>query len=335
VTARLLLALWALVAALAAGGPARADDFEPAYLQIVEREGQTYDVLWKVPALGAGQALRVTPVIPGAAGLGRVHTGYAEGVAVKRWRVRVDGGLEGRTIVFTGLSEARIDVLARLTRADGSVQLERVLAYDPRFVVEASPGRFEVMRTYTVLGIEHILLGFDHLCFVLALVLIVRGTRRLVLTVTTFTLAHSVTLVLATLEVIHVPGPPVEAVIALSIVFVASEILQQRRGREGLAARQPWLMAAGFGLLHGLGFAGALAEVGLPANAIPLALLFFNVGVEIGQLLFIACVLAIGRLVPLLVAGRMDLRPAGVAIPYLIGTVASFWAIERVVGFWS
>jgi hydrogenase/urease accessory protein HupE len=335
VTARWLLALVALMAALAASAPARADDFQPAYLQIVERDGHVYEVLWKVPALSAGQALKVMPVIPAATALGRVHTGYADGVAVKRWRVRVDGGLEGRAIAFTGLSEARIDVLARLTRADGSVQLERVLAYDPRFVVEASPGRFEVARTYTVLGIEHILLGFDHLCFVLALVLIVRGTRRLILTVTTFTLAHSVTLVLATLEVIHVPGPPVEAVIALSIVFVANEILQQRRGREGLAARQPWLVAAGFGLLHGLGFAGALAEVGLPANAIPLALLFFNLGVEIGQLMFIAFVLAIGRGVPLLVAGRADLRHARVAVAYLIGSVASFWTIERVVGFWS
>jgi hydrogenase/urease accessory protein HupE len=335
VTGRLVLALLALAALIAASAPARADDFQPAYLQVVERAGHTYDVLWKVPALSAGQALRVSPVFPSATELGHVHTSFANGVAVKRWRVRVAGGLEGKAIAFSGLSDARIDVLARLTRADGSVQLERVLAFDPRFEVRASPGRFEVVQTYTILGIEHILLGFDHLCFVLALVLIVRGTRRLVLTVTTFTLAHSVTLALATLEVIRVPGPPVEAVIALSIVFLASEILQQRRGREGLAARQPWLVAAGFGLLHGLGFAGALAEVGLPANAIPLALLFFNLGVEIGQLLFIVCALTLARAVPLLVAGRLDLRPAGVVIPYLIGGVASYWAIERVAGFWS
>ena len=149
--------------------------------------------------------------------------------------------------------------------------------------------------TYTVLGIEHILTGVDHLMFVLALIMLVRGTRRLLVTVTAFTLAHSITLALATLGIIHVPGPPVEATIALSIVFVASEIVQGLRGHEGLAAKKPWLVAFSFGLLHGLGFAGALAEVGLPVNAIPLALLFFNIGVEIGQLLFIAAVIAAAR----------------------------------------
>ena len=158
-------------------------------------------------------------------------------------------------------------------------------------------------RTYTLLGVEHILTGFDHLCFVLALVLIVGFNRRLFWTVTAFTLAHSITLALATLGVIHVPGPPVEATIALSIVFVASEIVQQQRGREGLASKQPWLVAFAFGLLHGLGFAGALAEIGLPANAIPLALLFFNIGVEIGQLLFIAAVFAATRLLFLAAKG--------------------------------
>jgi hydrogenase/urease accessory protein HupE len=335
VTGRLLLALLGLLLSLGAGQPARADDFRPAYLQMIEGEDHSYDVLWKVPALSANETLRVTPVFPSAIELDRPHNSYSDGAAVTSWRIRVDGGLEGKTIEFAGLSQARIDVLARLTRADGSVQLERIMAYDPRFEVEASPGAFEVVRTYTVLGIEHILTGFDHLCFVLALVLIVRGKRRLFWTVTTFTLAHSVTLALATLGVIHIPGPPVEAVIALSIVFVASEVLQQRRGREGLAARQPWIMAAGFGLLHGLGFAGALAEVGLPPNAIPLSLLFFNVGVEIGQLLFIACVLLVARAVPLLAAGRIDLRPVAIAAPYAIGIVASYWVIERIAGFWS
>jgi len=225
-------------------------------------------------------------------------------------------------------------VLARLARSDGSVQLERILPIDPHFLVEASPGAFEVVWTYTELGIEHILTGFDHLCFVLALMLIVRGTKRLVWTVTAFTLAHSLTLALATLGVIHVPGPPVEATIALSIMFVASEVIQQQRGREGLAAKQPWLVAFAFGLLHGLGFAGALAQIGLPANAIPLALLFFNVGVEIGQLLFIAAVLAVTRLLYRLVASSVELRRATVIPAYMIGGIASYWVIERVSNFW-
>jgi len=200
----------------------------------------------------------------------------------------------------------------------------------------ASPGAFEVVRTYLLLGIEHILTGFDHLCFVLALVMIVGFNRRLFWTVTAFTLAHSITLALATIGVIHVPRPPVEAAIALSIVFVASEIVQQQRGRKGLAATKPWLVAFSFGLLHGLGFASALAEIGLPTNSIPLALLFFNVGVEIGQLLFIAAVFAATRLLFLLAKSRhLDLRRAAIVPAYLIGGVASYWVVERVFTFWS
>jgi hydrogenase/urease accessory protein HupE len=225
-------------------------------------------------------------------------------------------------------------VLARLTRTDGSVQLERITAFDPQFVVKSTPGPFEVVQTYTVLGIEHILTGFDHLCFVLALVLLVRGYRRLFWTVTAFTLAHSLTLALATLDLVHVPGPPVEATIALSIVFVASEIIQMHRGREGLAARQPWLVAFAFGLLHGLGFAGALAEVGLPQNSIPLALLFFNVGVELGQLFFIFAILVLVRVMSLIAADRIELRRLVRVPAYLIGAIASYWAIERISNFW-
>ena len=192
---------------------------------------------------------------------------------------------------FPGLAATRIDVLVRLARSDGTTQLGRVLVLDPQFVFSASPGAMEVARTYTVLGIEHILSGVDHLLFVLALVMLVRGTRRLVATITAFTLAHSLTLAAASLGFVSVPGPPVEATIALSIMFVAAEIVRARQGRPGLTQRYPWLVAFSFGLLHGLGFAGALAEVGLPPLSIPLALLFFNVGVEIGQLLFVAAVL--------------------------------------------
>ena len=330
----LLLAL-ALVATLFTSTLALADDFRPAYLQISQSSATTYDVLWKVPALGEDAVLKVRPKFPpGTTNLTPQRSSYANGVAVQRWRIEVPGGLEGKAIAFPGLSETRVDVLARLVRADGSVQLERILAVDPRFQVKASPGAFEVVQTYTLLGIEHILTGFDHLCFVLALVIIVGFNRRLFWTVTAFTLAHSFTLALATLGVIHVPGPPVEATIALSIVFVASEIIQKQHGREGLATKKPWLIAFGFGLLHGLGFAGALAEIGLPANSIPLALLFFNFGVEIGQLMFIAVVLGATRLLFLAVANRIDLRAAAIVPAYLIGGIASYWVIERVSNFW-
>ena len=331
-----LLFVLILFAISMAPNPARADDFRPAYLQVTQKGRTSFDVLWKAPAMSEDALLKVQPQFPpGTFNSSRQRNSYADGIAVQRWSVEVPGGLEGKTISFPGLSASRIDVLARLERADGSVQLERILAMDPQFEVEASPGPFEVVQTYTVLGIGHILLGFDHLCFVLALILIVRGTRRLIWTVTAFTVAHSITLALATLEVIHIPRPPVEATIALSIVFVANEIIQQRRGREGLASRRPWLVAFTFGLLHGLGFAGALAEVGLPSNAIPLALLFFNVGVEIGQLLFIAAVSLALRLLLRLAEPRSELSNATVVTAYAIGGLASYWLIERVTGFWS
>lgn len=332
---RWLMLMLALAASLIAAVPALADDFRPAYLQISQSGATSYDVLWKVPALGEDAVLKVRPKFPtGTTNLALQRSSYADGVAVQRWRINVPGGLEGKAITFPGLSETRIDVLARLERDDGTIQLERILPVDPIFLVKASPGAFEVVQTYTVLGIEHILTGFDHLCFVLSLVMIVGFNRRLVWTVTAFTVAHSITLALATVGVIHVPRPPVEATIALSIVFVASEIIQQQRGREGLAAKHPWIVAFAFGLLHGLGFAGALAEVGLPANAIPLALLFFNIGVEVGQLLFIAAVLLAMGLLSRLAAPRTELRHAVVLTAYFIGGIASYWVIERVSNFW-
>lgn len=328
--------LLALASALILAAPASADDFRPAYLQLSQTSPTTYDVLWKIPAQGENATLNVRPAFPaGTDNLTAQRSSFNDGIAVQRWRVAIAGGLEGKTITFSGLSDVRIDVLARLTRSDGSVQLERISPSDAEFVVKSSPGAFEVVQTYGLLGISHILAGFDHLSFVLALVLIVGFNRRLIWTVTAFTLAHSITLALATLGIVHVPGPPVEAIIALSIVFVAIEIIQQQRGRHGLAAKKPWLVAFPFGLLHGLGFAGALSEIGLPAGSIPLALLFFNIGVEIGQLLFIAAVFATSRLFIALVSRkRLDLRLATTAVAYGIGGIASYWTVERLAGFW-
>ena len=185
-------------------------------------------------------------------------------------------------------------------------------------------------KRYTVLGIEHILEGYDHLLFVLALLLVVQSSWMLVKTITAFTVAHSITLALATLGFVSVPSRPVEAAIALSIVFLSLEILGARRGRIGLTYRKPWIVAFGFGLLHGFGFAGALSEIGLPQSEIPVALLFFNVGVEIGQLLFVAGVLILRSLwwklsVPLP-------RQAALVPAYLIGTIAAYWLLERVTG---
>ena len=206
------------------------------------------------------------------------------------------GGLVGQEIRIDGLISGVSDVIARVERQDGTSQMERLLPESPQFTVEAPAGTAEVAWSYLVLGIEHILGGVDHLLFVLALLLIVRGGKRILITVTAFTVAHSITLVAATLGWVHVPGPPVEAMIALSIVFVAAEIVRGLRGKPGLTARAPWVVAFSFGLLHGFGFAGALAEVGLPQKAIPVALLTFNVGVELGQLIFVAFVVAVRAL---------------------------------------
>ena len=203
----------------------------------------------------------------------------------------------------------------------------------PFELAQASNPFFEIVRqtppagAYLGLGVEHILLGIDHLLFVLGLMLLVPGTRRLVATVTAFTIAHSVTLALAVLGVVNVPSGPVEAIIALSIFFVAAEIVLLRHGKGAMTARVPWIVAGTFGLLHGFGFAGAIAEVGLPHGDVPLALLLFNLGVEAGQLAFIAVVLGV-----LSLARRLPThtpRWAGFAVPYAMGSIALFWVLER------
>jgi hydrogenase/urease accessory protein HupE len=325
--ALLLLALCSLAA---------ADQFRPAYLQLTQTGAESYEVLWKAPALDENTPLRLRPVFPaGAVEAGITRRTFSAGMLVEHWQLTMPGGLNGQAIAFPELPGSGIDLLVRVERLDGSEQLDRVLPAFPSFTPTPSPSSFEVARTYTWIGVEHILMGFDHLLFVLALVMIVRSTRTLLITVTAFTVAHSITLSLATLDVVHVPSAPVEAIIALSIVFVASEIIQQRRGREGLASRQPWLVAFSFGLLHGFGFAGALAEVGLPENAIPMALLFFNLGVEIGQVLFVLAVLVAYRLLKRLVGGRFDIARLEPIPVYFIGGLASFWVFERVSGFWS
>jgi hydrogenase/urease accessory protein HupE len=246
--------------------------------------------------------------------------------------VTCPGGLVGGTITIDGLSGTMTDVLVRLERLDGSSQVERLTPAAPSFVVARVPSKLDVAGTYLHLGVEHILLGIDHLLFVLALLILVDGRKRLIGTVTAFTVAHSLTLAAATLGLVHVPQRPVEAVIALSIVFVAGEIAHARQGRPGVTQRWPWIVAFVFGLLHGFGFAGALSEIGLPQQAIPLALLVFNIGVELGQLLFIAAALALAALV-----SRTPIpHPAWAwRLPaYGIGSIATFWMIERVAGFW-
>ena len=314
-----------------AATPAAAHEVRPAYLELRESAAGELDLLWKTPMVGD---LRL-PVWPQLSGAGEeiapVATRKSGGAALQTWRLRLDGPLRGRTLRIDGLSATMTDVLVRAELADGTSWIERLTPQAPETTIPPRQGAGEVAATYLKLGVEHILLGIDHLLFVLALLLVTDGALRLVKTVTAFTVAHSITLALATLGFVHVPSAPVEAVIALSIVFVAAEIVRARRGAAGLTTRSPWIVAFAFGLLHGFGFAGALSEIGLPQGQIPLALLLFNVGVEAGQLLFVAAVLAY---VALARRARLELpRWAQLAPPYAIGSLATFWVIERVAGF--
>ena len=313
-----------------------AHEVRPAYLELRQTALERYSALWKVPGLGENLHLGLYVELPlTCTNATEPHALMANNAFTERWTFKCNGGLRGGTIHIAGLAATMTDVLVRVVRLDGTTQITRIRPSDPSFVVEAELGGLEVARTYLVLGVEHILTGVDHLLFVLSLVILVKGTRRLIATVTAFTLAHSLTLAGATLGFVHVPGPPVEAAIALSILFMAAEILHSRRDKTGLMERFPWIVAFTFGLLHGFGFAGALSEVGLPQSAIPVALLFFNIGVELGQLLFIASVFAIMRLAQLLLRRIRIPQPtwAWRVPPYAIGSAAAFWIIQRIAAF--
>lgn len=329
---KLLILAWLV----AFGHNALAHEVRPAYLEIRQTGPESYDVLWKVPALGEDARLALYVELPeGTQDLTEPRSTFNGGAFFERRSVRRDRGLDGHSIAIEGLSATATDVLVRIENLDGATQVERLSPTKTSFVVQAAPGSLEVAATYLRLGIEHILLGYDHLLFVFALLILVRTWRRVALTVTAFTVAHSITLAAATLGFVDAPGPPVEAAIALSILLVAVEIVDARRGMPSLTAGWPWLVAFCFGLLHGFGFAGALAEVGLPHHAIPFALLFFNLGVEVGQLSFVAAALTLALA---LKAAALRLKPDvlqrsiyrfDVTAAYAIGAVAAFWLIGR------
>jgi hydrogenase/urease accessory protein HupE len=310
-----------------------AHESRPAYLEINQSETAVFDVLWRRPAIGE-RVLSMQPVFPPhCTQLGQRARYPQPGALTERWLIDCGThGLVGHEIGIAGLQTTLTDVLVRLTFADAVTYTQVLRPNLTAFIVEGTPSKWAVSADYFRLGVEHILGGIDHLLFVLALLLIVDGTRRLIATVTAFTIAHSLTLAAATLGWVHVPQQPVEAVIALSIVFVAAEILHVRQGRASMTRRWPWLVAFSFGLLHGFGFAGALAEVGLPQREIPLALLAFNIGVEAGQILFIFAVLVLLYVFKRFAAGPV--RWAMPAAAYGIGGMSAYWIIDRVSGFW-
>jgi len=329
------IAARSLVVLLAALPAAHAHEVRPAYLEVKETAPGQFSVLWRTPVL-AGMRLPVALKLPDGVSdvKDRTTQELADSLLERRWIDAGANGLAGKRIEFPGLQLTITDVLVRVEMLDGRTWSTLVRPSQAWIEIAATPSGWEVAGTYLRLGIEHILGGVDHLLFVLALVLLVKGWRRLIGTITAFTVAHSITLAAATLGWVQMPGPPVEACIALSIALVAAELLRTH-DRASLALRWPWLIAFAFGLLHGLGFAGALREIGLPQQAIPLALFFFNAGVELGQLLFIAAVLAFAALARR-IARRLAAPPPAWTWrvpPYAIGGVAGFWVIQRIAAF--
>jgi hypothetical protein len=332
-TARRLLPWLGALACLFAAFATFAHESRPAYLQVDEIAPNRYTILWRTPN-NAGQRLPVILALPDD-----VHDVSPRTVRelpdsrIEHRIVQSRSGLPGQRIAFVGLQGTITDVLVRVQLLNGEQSTTLVHPSDASVEVPRKRSLAEVARSYIAFGVEHILGGVDHLLFVLGLLLIVHGGKRIVATITAFTVAHSITLAAATRGWVQVPPAPVEAIIALSIVFIAVEIVRGMRGHPGITARAPWLVAFSFGLLHGFGFAGALAEVGLPQQAIPLALLCFNVGVELGQLLFVGVVLtlmAAWRRMPISTPRWLPW-----VTPYAIGGVAAFWMLQRVGTFWG
>jgi hydrogenase/urease accessory protein HupE len=317
----------------------RAHALEPGFLEITPYGASEWRVTWRKPQV-QGQPMAIDAVLPEACSPRRGGVPTFDGRAfLTGWVATCETGLAGGEIRIEGLERTRTDVLVRYaTSSDATPQARRLTAASPAFLVPAEPGPLGVAAGYFALGVDHILKGIDHLLFVLMLLLLIRDWRPLLAAITSFTVAHSISLGAASLGWIVVPAPPVEAIVALSIAFLAAELLHEGGQRQRLSERYPWAVAFAFGLLHGLGFARALLEVGLPEGDVPLALLAFNIGVEAGQLLFIALALALGaafaRLYPTIAKGLSTPGAVGLrTLSYGVGTLAAFWTVERVAGF--
>jgi hydrogenase/urease accessory protein HupE len=324
---RALLLAAALV--LAEAGPAVAHEARPGFLELRETGPETYSFLWKKPT-GGELEIQIAPVIPKDCRLARSdRQQLSPGAVIVRGTLSCTGGLAGKTIVIAGLEATITDVLVRLHHADGSLESHLLRPTTPSVTLGSVTTAADRALGYVQLGVQHILLGVDHLLFVLGLMLIVSDRWMLVKTITSFTLAHSITLAIATLGCASAPLPPLNAAIALSILFLGPEIVRTWRGESSFAIRHPWVVAFAFGLLHGFGFASGLAAMGLPKAEIPLALLLFNVGVELGQVAFVLLVILLERSFRVLEVRwpRLVQHFPG----YAVGTLGAYWAIQRTV----
>ena len=326
---------WVLVGIMLLAGllclpasPAHADELRPGYMEFTQKTATDWALVWRSPMRG-GVTRDTRPVLPaGCAMAGDVRRELSEGTLIERSEVRCSGSVAGKRIGLSGFGASQTDVLVRIAIRGRPIQAMRLTAAAPTTIIAEKPDATQVARTYFVTGVEHILFGYDHLLFVVALVLLLDGLGTVAKAVTAFTIAHSITLIGTTLGLLGLPQAPVEAVIALSIMFLAVEVIKKTPGAPRLSERVPWVVAFLFGLLHGFGFAGALKEIGLPESDVPTALLTFNIGVEVGQLIIViatfALVVLLGRLLP------KYQRPAIIVSTYLIGTVAAFWFLERL-----
>jgi hydrogenase/urease accessory protein HupE len=329
-----------LLALLASAG-VHAHDARPNFVEIIETEPNVFSVQWKIPATVPDAALPTIRMPDSCTTDARLAMQQSQGAYQGRLVYRCPEGLSGQELrIDFPIINPSLSSIFQVRLANGE-QYVRILKPDEtRWTVPDAENRLAVAGQYTLLGIEHIWIGLDHLLFVTCLLLIARTVRKVLITITGFTVAHSITLFLSALDVIRIPTPPVEAAIALSVVFLAWEIVKNDETQ--LTFRYPVAVSTSFGLLHGFGFAAVLRDIGLPQTQLPTALLFFNVGVEIGQILFLlALVAAFLVLRPvlqrLLLAPDHEVHWAWITTPasYVIGGLASYWLIDRVTGFWS
>lgn len=316
--------------------PIYADELRPSYVELTQVNDSDWDVFWKASELSP--LAQGSVILPKNCSVkGEAQKKFVDGNILTTFSMVCQGNIYNGQIGLRGLEFSINDALVRISGLNSDIETIRLTPNENIAIIPAPEGAniiSNVASAYTVLGFEHIIEGYDHLLFVLALVLLIPGLRLVAWTVTAFTIAHSITLIGTSLGYLSLPPQPVEAVIALSIIFLALEVVQSLRCPKGekkrLSQRYPWVIAFSFGLLHGFGFAGALAEIGLPQNDVPLALLTFNIGVELGQMLIVIIAIATLRLITHFKAPW--LRPIKIIISYGIGIVATYWFIERMIG---
>ena len=323
--------IWIITISIICGAVSlMAHEIRPAYLQIKEQSSLRYEMVWKVPMLN-GAIPKINPSFSGQIKMDGIRDELTPDALIKYAQLTLGDVINGQKIDFPLLEGTLIDVLVFIQLLDGSSYTLMAQPDNPYIIIPEEPSTMEVVKTYLILGVEHILLGYDHLLFVACLLLLISNLTMLIKAITAFTFAHSITLVGATLDWVSVPGPPVEAVIALSIVFLAREFIMTYRGESSITVQYPWIVALTFGLLHGFGFAGALGDIGLPQQDIPLALLFFNVGVELGQLFFLGVLIILQFLLLKMIPKQIEqIKLAGA---YGIGGMGVYWLIERIIGF--